>query len=131
GTIGTNVDQAACAERGVAVAFLHRHVNVAVAEQCFALMLALAKRVGALDGLVERSALEAAGFSIRPRAPGYIGYSNFARVAGLRTLDGASLGIVGLGAIGREAPRRAAAFGMDTRHFQRPPLGAAPEPAAR
>src|SRR5262249_46629782 len=60
GTIAANTDQAACAERGVAVAVLHRHVNVAVAEQCVALMLALAKRISALDGLVERGALEAA-----------------------------------------------------------------------
>src|SRR5262245_48400611 len=52
GTIGTNIDQEACAERGVTVAFLHRHVNVAVAEQCVALMLALAKRISPLDGLV-------------------------------------------------------------------------------
>jgi phosphoglycerate dehydrogenase-like enzyme len=127
GTIGTNIDAAACAERGIAVAFLHRHVNIAVAEQCFALMLALAKRISALDGLVERGALEAAGYDIRPRAPGYIGYSNFARVAGLKTLFGATLGIVGMGEVGREIARRAAPFGMTTLYHQRRPLSAADE----
>jgi phosphoglycerate dehydrogenase-like enzyme len=127
GTIGANIDAAACAERGVAVAFLHRHVNVAVAEQCFALMLALGKRISALDGLVERGALEAAGYAIRPRAPGYIGYSNFARVAGLKTLFGATLGIIGMGEVGREIARRAAPFGMTTLYHQRRPLGAADE----
>src|ERR1043166_1023506 len=81
GTIGANIDQAACAERGVAVAFLHRHVNVAVAEQCVALMLALAKRISPLDGRVERAALDPPGYRIRERATAYIGYSNFARVA--------------------------------------------------
>jgi len=125
GTIGTNIDQAACAERGVAVAFLHRHVNVAVAEQCVALMLALAKRISALDGLVERGALEAAGYRIRERASDYIGYSNFARVAGLRTLHGATLGIVGFGEVGREVARRAAPFGMTMLYHQRRPLPAA------
>ena len=127
GTLAGNVDQPACAERGVAVATLHRHVNVAVAEQCFALMLALAKRIGPLDGLVERSTLEAAGYSIRPRASEYIGYSNFARVAGLKTMLGATLGIIGLGEVGREIARRAAAFGMMTLYHQRRPLAAADE----
>ncbi len=115
GTITANIDQAACAERNIAVATLHRHVNVAVAEQIFALMLALAKRIGELAGLVEPGALAAAGFSIRPRASEYIGYSNFARVAGLKTLHGATLGIV--------------AFGMSTLYFQRSPLAAADEAA--
>jgi phosphoglycerate dehydrogenase-like enzyme len=104
---------------------LHRHVNVAVAEQCVALMLALAKRISALDGLVERGALEAAGFSIRERASAYIGYSNFARVAGLRTLHGATLGIIGFGEVGREIARRAAPFGMTMLYHQRRPLPAA------
>ena len=129
GTLGSNIDAAACAERGVAVVFLHRHVNVAVAEQCVTLMLALAKRISALDGLVDRAALAAAGYDIRPRAPGYIGYSNYARVAGLKTLHGATLGIVGLGEVGREVARRAAAFGMSTLYHQRRPLAATDEPA--
>jgi phosphoglycerate dehydrogenase-like enzyme len=129
GTIGANIDQTACAERGVAVALLHRHVNVAVAEQCLALMLALAKRICALNGLVERGELEAAGYDIRPRASAYIGYSNFARVAGLRTLYGATLGIVGLGEVGREIARRAAPFGMETLYVQRRRLAAAEEAA--
>jgi phosphoglycerate dehydrogenase-like enzyme len=129
GTLASNIDQAACAERGIEVAVLHRRVNIAVAEQCFALMLALAKRICALDGLVERRALEKAGYSIRPRASAFIGYSNFARVAGLKTIHGASLGIVGLGEVGREIARRAAAFGMRTLYFQRHRIDGAAENA--
>src|SRR5262249_38557207 len=64
GTIAANIDRDACAARGVAVELLHRHVNVAVAEQIFALMLALARRFGELAGMVEQGALEAAGFAI-------------------------------------------------------------------
>jgi phosphoglycerate dehydrogenase-like enzyme len=127
GALASNIDEAACAERGIDVAILPRRVNIAVAEQCFALMLALAKRICALDGLVERSALENAGYAIRPRPPAFVGYSNFARITGLKTLDGASLGIVGLGEIGREIARRAAAFGMHTCYFQRRRLPAAIE----
>jgi phosphoglycerate dehydrogenase-like enzyme len=129
GTLVSNIDQAACMERGIAVAVLHRRVNVAVAEQCFALMLALAKRVCTLDGLVERRALEKAGYSIRPRAPAFVGYSNFARVAGLKTLYGATLGMVGLGEVGREIAHRATTFGMHTLYFQRRRLDGAAEEA--
>jgi phosphoglycerate dehydrogenase-like enzyme len=129
GALASNIDRKACAERGIDVAVLHRRVNVAVAEQCFALMLALAKRVCALQGLVDRGALEKAGYSIRPRAPAFIGYSNFARITGLRTLAGASLGIIGLGEVGREIARRAAAFDMHMLYFQRRRLDAATEEA--
>jgi phosphoglycerate dehydrogenase-like enzyme len=129
GAIASNIDQTACAEHGIDVAVLPRRVNVAVAEQCFALMLALAKRICSLHGLVERSALEKAGYSIRPRAPAFIGYSNFARVPGLKTLDGATVGIVGLGEVGREIARRTAAFGMHTLYFQRRRLDTALEEA--
>jgi phosphoglycerate dehydrogenase-like enzyme len=129
GALASNIDRAACAAYGIEVAILPRRVNIAVAEQCFALMLALAKHVCALDGLVERGALEEAGYSIRPRASAFTGYSNFARVRGLKTLDGASIGIVGLGEVGREVARRAAAFRMHTFYFQRRRLDAALEEA--
>ena len=45
GTVVTNIDRAACTRRGVPVATLRRRVNVAVAEQAFALVIALGKRV--------------------------------------------------------------------------------------
>jgi phosphoglycerate dehydrogenase-like enzyme len=89
GTIMTNIDLAACAERGVAVSTLRRTGNIAVAEQAFALLIALAKRIAPLAGMVEAAELEAAGWRIRPRSP-YIGYSNFAGITGLKTLFGAT-----------------------------------------
>jgi phosphoglycerate dehydrogenase-like enzyme len=49
----------------------------------------------------------------------YTGASNFARIPGLHTLAGATLGIVGLGEVGREIARRANAFGMSIRYHQR------------
>jgi phosphoglycerate dehydrogenase-like enzyme len=127
GTITTNIDLAACAKRGVAVATLRRMVNVAVAEQACALMLALAKRIGEFNGVVEEAALRQAGLRVRPRQPRYIGYSNFAGITGLKTLHGATLGIVGFGEVGREVARRARAFEMEVRYFQRTPLAAAVE----
>ncbi len=118
GTITSNIDLTACAWHGVAVATLRRMVNVAVAEQACALMLALAKRIGPLNGVVEEGALRAAGYTVRPRSP-HIGYSNFAGITGLKTLFGATLGIVGFGEVGREVARRARAFEMEIVYFQR------------
>jgi lactate dehydrogenase-like 2-hydroxyacid dehydrogenase len=127
GTITTNIDLEACAKRGVVVATLRRMVNVAVAEQACALMLALAKRIGEFNGVVEEAALRQAGLRVRPRQPHYIGYSNFAGITGLKTLHGATLGIVGFGEVGREVARRARAFEMEVAYFQRTPLAAAVE----
>jgi glyoxylate reductase len=127
GTITANIDLAACAARGVAVETLHRMVNVAVAEQAFALLLALAKRIGEFNGVVEEAALRAAGFKVRPRQPRYIGYSNFAGITGLKTVHGATLGIVGFGEVGREVAHRARAFAMKIVYFQRTPLSAETE----
>ncbi len=122
GTITSNIDIAVCARRDVAVVTLRRRVNVAVAEQAFALMLALAKRIGDLNGLVEENALRAAGFQVRPRQSRYVGYSNYAGVTGLKTLCGSTLGVIGLGEVGREVARRARAFDMDVVYFQRTQL---------
>ena len=127
GTITTNIDVAACAARGVAVATLRRMVNVAVAEQACAFLLALAKRIGVLNGLVEEKALRAAGYDIRPRQSRYAGYSNYAGITGLKTVFGATLGIIGLGEIGREVAQRMRAFGMDVVYFQRTRLASAIE----
>jgi lactate dehydrogenase-like 2-hydroxyacid dehydrogenase len=127
GTITANIDLAACAARGVAVATLRRMVNVAVAEQACALMLALAKRMGEFNGVVEEAALRDAGLRVRPRQSRYIGYSNFAGITGLKTVLGATLGIVGFGEVGREVARRARAFEMEMVYFQRTRLAASIE----
>lgn len=118
GTITNNIDLAACAERKVPVSTLRRHVNVAVAEQAFSLLMALAKRIRPLAGLVEADALEAAGWHVRPRSP-FAGYSNFSGVTGLKMLSGATLGIIGFGEVGRELARHAQGFDMQTLYFQR------------
>jgi glyoxylate reductase len=127
GTITANIDLSACAARGVVVETLHRMVNVAVAEQAFALLLALAKRIVEFNGVVEEAALRAAGYKVRPRQSRYIGYSNFAGITGLRTVHGSTLGIIGFGEIGREVARRARAFAMKVVYFQRTPLTTATE----
>jgi phosphoglycerate dehydrogenase-like enzyme len=119
GAIARNIDVDACARRGVAVRTLRRRANVACAEQAFALMLALAKMVAKLDGMISVGRMLAAGYPYRPFDLRYTPNSNFARVPGMRMLQGTTLGIVGLGEIGREIARRAAAFEMRVLYHQR------------
>lgn len=119
GTVLRNIDTAACAARGVRVLSVRRRANIATAEHAFALLLALAKKLNEIDGLLSMEQLTAAGYRPRPFDRRYTSNSNWARIAGIRTLYGATLGIVGLGEIGRELALRAAAFGMRVLYTQR------------
>ena len=93
-TSGTdNVDLAAAAMRGIAITNV-RGVNAAqCAEYSIGLMLAIVRRIRAGD-----RAIRAGRWA--------------ADTGGSMDILGATLGMVGLGQIGREAARRAAAFGM-------------------
>ncbi|MDT3398032.1 NAD(P)-dependent oxidoreductase [Streptomyces sp. B1866] len=91
------VDTAAAAARGVTVCTIASSGAEGhnVAEQTFALMLALAKRL-----VPAHTALTAADWALPRLQPS------------ITELSGKTLGIVGLGHIGREVAHRAAAFGM-------------------
>ena len=119
GAILRNIDTAACAERGVKVLALRRRANVSCAEQTFALMLALARKLDRLIGLVTVERIAAAGYTFRPFDRRHTPGANYARVGGLRPLHGATIGIIGLGEIGREIALRAAAFEMRVLYYQR------------
>ena len=126
-----NIDTAACASRGIAVRTLRRRANIACAEQAFALMLALAKMVPKLNGLVSVEQMSAAGYPYRPFDRRHTPNSNWGRIPGMRMLSGTTLGIIGLGEIGREIARRAAAFEVTILYFQRTRLDASEEDALR
>jgi phosphoglycerate dehydrogenase-like enzyme len=122
GAVLDNIDTAACAERGVSVRTLRRRANAACAEHALAMMLMLARQLHKINGLISIEQLKAAGFApavgadaYDPRVPG----SGWARVTPLRILRDSTLGIVGLGEIGRELALRAAAFGMRVVYTQR------------
>jgi lactate dehydrogenase-like 2-hydroxyacid dehydrogenase len=118
-----NIDVAACAARGVKVLGVRRRANIACAEHAFALMLALARQLGSLSGLISVAQLAARKRSYMPFDRRHTPGANWGRFSGLRTLHGTTLGIIGLGEIGREIASRAAAFGMTVLYFQRSRLG--------
>lgn len=122
GGITSNIDVTACEERRIAVFKVARQGNIAVAEQAFALMIALAKEIGRYNRVVTADDLTKLGHTIRPYDRRYTGGSNYARIPGLRSLQGATLGIIGFGEVGREVAKRAAAFGMILLYHQRNPI---------
>lgn len=100
-----NVDLDACQRRGVAVSTTPGVLNEATADFTWALLLAVARRL--LEG--HRLAASGAWTGWQPQ-----------QLLG-RSLAGATLGIVGLGRIGRAVARRAHAFGMETCYHARSP----------
>jgi len=125
GAVLRNIDVAACAAAGVKVLKLRRRANIACAEHAFALMLSLARRIHRVSGLTSTERLAAAKFPFKPFDRRHVPGGNFGRIGGTRSLHGSTIGIIGLGEIGREIALRGAAFGMDVVYFQRAqlPLG--------
>ena len=127
GAILRNVDTAACAKRGIVVRTLRRRANISCAEHAFGLILALARKLEATSGVVTIERITAAGFSYRPFNRRHTPGSNHPRIPGTRALNGATIGIIGLGEIGREIAIRAVAFGMRVLYHQRTRLSEAEE----
>jgi len=89
-----NIDVRAASRRGVVVMNTPGGNTISTAEHAFALMLALARNIGPAYGSMRQGRWEKKKF---------VGSQLF----------GATLGIVGLGRIGREVARRAIGFGMN------------------
>ena len=114
-----NIDVAACRAAGVAGLGVRRRANISCAEHAFALMLALARRIDRVNGLISIEQLAAAELPYRPFDRRHVPGANFGRIPGMRPLNGSTIGIIGLGEIGREIALRAVAFGMHILYFQR------------
>lgn len=125
GSIARNIDAAACAARNVAVLTLRRRANIACAEHAMMLMLGLSRQLQRTINRIGMDSLRTAGFEPRTYDRRHTANSNWARVPGIRLLHGSTLGIVGMGEIGRELATRAAAFDMHILYHQRTPLPAA------
>lgn len=104
-----NVDLDACRERGVVVTNTPDVLTDATADTAFALLLMVSRRLGEGERV------------IRSRTPWKWGMFYLLG----QGLQGKTIGIVGLGAIGAAMARRARAFGMDVVYHSRRPC--APE----
>jgi len=98
---------------------IRRRANIACAEHAIALMLAQARKLDRLIGRVSAARLGEDGYPYKPFDRRHTPNSNWGRVPGIRLLHGATLGLIGLGEIGREIASRAGAFGMRVLYFQR------------
>jgi phosphoglycerate dehydrogenase-like enzyme len=114
-----NLDAAACAARKIKLLTLRRRANISCAEHAFGLMLMLARKLDELDGLVTIERIKAARGTFRPFQRAHTPGGNYARLGGTRALNGATIGIIGMGEIGREIAVRARAFDMKVLYHQR------------
>jgi phosphoglycerate dehydrogenase-like enzyme len=127
GAMPRNIDTAACAQRNVKVLTFARRANIACAEVAITLMLTLAKKMHRLAGRISAEQLAAEGYPYKPFDHRHTPNSNWARITGLRMLHESTLGIIGLGEIGRQIALRAASFGMRILYYQRSRLPEAEE----
>lgn len=119
GIILRNVDATAVAERGITLRTQRRRANIACAEATLAMMLELAKKYHQIGGLISFEQLRAAGYSPKTWDTRHTGTSGWARISGIKMLYEATLGIVGMGEIGRELALRALPFGLRMLYYQR------------
>jgi phosphoglycerate dehydrogenase-like enzyme len=82
-------------------------------------MLMLARKIDELDGLVTIKRIKAARGTFKPFQRSHTPGGNFARIGHTRALNGATIGIIGLGEIGHEIAVRARAFDMNVLYHQR------------
>jgi phosphoglycerate dehydrogenase-like enzyme len=119
GMLADNVDALACKSHAIPVRTLRRRTNIAVGEHTMTLVLALAKRLALINGLVTVERLAAAGYAYRPYDSRHTAKANFARIPDLRTLHGSTLGLLGFGEIAREVAMLARSFGMNIGYHKR------------
>src|SRR4051812_33210822 len=122
-----HIDTEACVARDIKVLTIRRRANIACAEHVIGLMLAQAKMTKRLMGRISPKALAEIGFPYRPFDRRHTPNSNWPRIRGVRMLNGATVGIIGFGEIGREIALRANVFGMRVVYFQRTRLPDAEE----
>jgi len=114
-----NIDLQACAGAGVKTPIFRRRINGVVGEHVIALMLAVGRKICETNGALDFASLEALGYKPAMFDTDHISGGNWARVTGLKNLQGSTLGALGLGEVGREVASRAKAMGMNILYHQR------------
>ena len=127
GTNLDNVDQDACKEHGMPLFTLRRRTNIAMAEHTMMCILALAKRLPLINGMITKDRLAAENYSFRPYDTRHTAGANYARVPHLLTLRDCTLGLLGCGEIGQEVALLAKSFGMKILYHKREALSPAEE----
>jgi phosphoglycerate dehydrogenase-like enzyme len=127
GARSRNINVAECEARGIKVLTIRRRANIACAETAFMLMLTLARKMQRVMNRISREQLAVVGYHYKPFDRRHTPNSNWARINGIRMLHEATIGIIGMGEIGREIALRAAAFGMRVLYYQRSRLPGAEE----
>jgi phosphoglycerate dehydrogenase-like enzyme len=122
-----NIDTTACGDNGIKLLTLRRRANMSCAEHAIALMLMLARKLNRLAGRISAEQLSGIGLPYKAFDRRHTPNSNWGRIGGLRSLFGSTLGLIGLGEIGREIALRAGAFDMRVLYHQRSRLAAADE----
>jgi len=127
GTRTRNINLAECEARNIKVLTIRRRANIACAEMTIALMLILAKKMQRVMNRISREQLSIVGYHYKPYDRRHTPNSNWARINGIRMLSESTIGIIGVGEIGREVALRANAFGMRILYYQRTRLPDAEE----
>ncbi len=110
-----NIDVAACTRHGVLATNTPDVLNEATADHAWALLLAAARRVGESERWLRDGKWQRWTFDMFAGAD----------------ISGSTLGILGMGRIGRAIARRAGGFGMPVIYHNRTRLAAADEAGAR
>lgn len=120
------IDVAAATERKVRVATMPLLRNVSVAEHALALMLACARKIIPGHMAITQAVYKKMGLT--PVVMNERNYkANWPEIKGLKELSEATVGIVGMGDIGKEIAKRCRVFGMNILYHQRTPHPAALE----
>jgi phosphoglycerate dehydrogenase-like enzyme len=116
------------AERGVPLELTPSLGNLAVAEQALALLLAVTRRIVEGHRLTTSGAYRSRG--LEPASTSEVHHAfQWMGLDGVRTLYGATVGVVGFGDIGRAFATRVASFGCQVIYTQRNRLDEATERA--
>jgi len=119
GTLADNINDAACRQWDIPAFTLRRRTNIAMAEHTMMLVLALAKRLPTITHRLTEQQMIAAGTPFRPYDTRHTAGANYARIPDLRILHDCTLGLLGLGEIGREVARIANVFGLTVFYYKK------------